>query len=195
MILQYATRGAAAAARIRKQMQRTGKNPWGQWLWTGQEDKILRASYPDYKVARKALRRRTHQALLHRARILGVAKKYQIWTGAEISRLRKLYPDASRKDILTALPGLRWEQIVARAQHAGFRRNRKRFKPTGDLLLDRILERAWDLRLTMVDLDDLARTKKYFQSGNWRSSRTPNRARVLRAVEALGGAMEIRWAA
>jgi hypothetical protein len=87
-------------------MIRMGRTPKGHWLWTAREDALVRALYPDYVALRKALRRRTYSALRHRARTLGIAKKRHTWTTTEVSRLRKLYPKASCRDLLAAFPDL-----------------------------------------------------------------------------------------
>jgi hypothetical protein len=91
-----------------------------------------------------------------------------------------------------AFPGMSWRQIAAKARHIGVRRMRRKLNATGHPLIDMIRDRAFDLRLSMVDLDAMAGTKRYFQKSSWCNGR-PNRKALLQAVEALGGEVSIRW--
>lgn len=192
MRLHFAAIGAASAQRARERMIRKGRTPKGHWLWTAGEDAIVRALYPDYVALRKALRRRTYHSLRNRAGTLGIAKKRHIWTTTEVSRLRRLYPKADRRDLFAAFPGLSWGQISGKGGHIGLRRARPKLKATGHPLIDTIRDRAFDLRLSMVDLDAMAGTKRYFQKASWCTGR-PNRKALLRAVEALGGQVSVQW--
>lgn len=162
--------GAARAQRARERMMRMGRTPNGHPLWTEREDDVVRALYPDYRALRRALRRRTYHALRYRTRALGIAKKKHVWLGSEVSRLRRLYPKADRADILLAFPELSWQQIAAKACHIGVRRARRRLNSTGYPLVDLIRDRAFDLSLSMVDLDAIAGTKHYFQKAGWYSN-------------------------
>lgn len=188
----YAARGAASAFRARERMARTGRTPKGHWLWTKKEDDIVREFYPDYKVLRRKLRRRTYDAIKSRARTLNVAHRRHIWLASEVSRLRRLYPKADRLDILAAFPGLRWRQIAGKANHICVYRHRKGLCRTGHPLIDHIRDRAFELNMSMVDLDAVARTKKYFQKAGWANGNL-NRKALVRAVEALGGEVLVRW--
>lgn len=192
MRLRYAAMGAARAQRARERIIRMGRTPNGHPLWTEREDGVVRALYPDYKSLRRALRRRTYRALCGRTRTLGIAKKHHVWLGTEVSRLRRLYPKADRSDILLAFPELSWSQIAAKARHIGLRRARRRLNSTGHPLIDTIRDRAFDLCLSMVDLDMMAGTRRYFQKAAWRNGNL-NRKALLRAVEALGGEVSVRW--
>jgi hypothetical protein len=192
MRLLYAAKGAAKAECARERMMRMGRTPNGHILWTERENDVVRELYPDYCALRKALRRRTYKALCHRTRFLGVAKKRHIWLGAEVSRLRRLYPKADRGDIILAFPNMSWQQIAAKACHVGLRRARRKLNSTGHPLIDVIRDRAFDLRLSMVDLDAMAGTKRYFQKAAWCNGHV-NRKALMRAVEALGGEVSVHW--
>ena len=192
MRLMYAARGAASAYRARERMARTGRTPKGHWLWTKEEDDIVRELYPDYKALRRKLRRRTYNAIKERARTLEVAHRRHVWLASEVSRLRRLYPRSDRLDILAAFPGLRWRQIAGKAGHIRVHRYRRRLSRTGHPLIDHIRDRAFELNMSMVDLDAMARTKKYFQKAGWANGNL-NRRALVRAVEALGGEVSVRW--
>ena len=188
----YAARGAASAYRARERMARTGRTPSGHWLWTKKEDDIVGALYPDYKALRKALRRRTYYALTARARRLDVVKRRHVWLGTEISRMRRMYPTAAQQELMAAFPDVSWEAIKTKARNIRVRRARRKLTTTGHPLIDQIRDRAFDLHLSMVDLDAMAGTKRYFQQAAWRKG-SFNRKAALRAVEALGGKVSVQW--
>lgn len=191
--LFHASRNAATARRMRTYIKRIGSTPSGHPLWTKEEDAKMRHLYPDYKKLQRALRRRTYCSLRNRARSLGIAKKRHTWKGEDIVKLRKLYPEGSRDSILSAFPGVEWSKIAARANAAKIWRRRRPFKITGHSLLDAIRARAFELNISMVDLDDMAKTKRYFQKAQWISSGVVNRKMLLRAIEALNGNISIEW--
>ncbi len=193
MTLAYAVRGAATAQRIRAYMRRTGKTPWGQWLWTREEEQALKTLYPHYDKIQKTLKRRTLVAIRHRAGKLALTKKIHKWTAAEVSKLRRLYPVASRKEILATFPSLSWQQVRNCAQYNGFHRNKKPYKPTGHEILDRILERSFSLGINMADLDEIAGTKKYFQKGCWCGRKSLNAKAIQKAIVALDGKVYVKW--
>lgn len=192
MRLMYAARGAASSYRARERMARTGRTPNGHRLWTTKEDDIVRALYPNYKALRRKLRSRSYSAIRYRASVLDVIKRRHVWLGSEVQRLRRLYPKASREAIMQALPGLRWGQIAGKAGHIRVFRHRQRLCRTGHPIIDLIRDRAFDLNLSMVELDSIARSKTYFQKAGWRTSGV-NRKAILRAVEALGGEVSVQW--
>ncbi len=180
------------AERARARIRRAGVTAKGHPLWTKEEDaKVLRL-YPDYKALRRTLRRRTYHALRARAGKLGITKKRHTWTAAEASRIRRLYPRASKAELYAAFPGLRWHQIVGKAKHIKVRRQRKPLSRTGFPIIDTVRDRATVLNYSMVDLDALARTRNYFQKAGWHSGRV-NRRAVYKAIEALDGEVTIRW--
>lgn len=192
MRFEYAARGAASAYRARERMARTGRTPKGHWLWTKKEDDIVRALYPDYRALQKALRRRTYHALRARARTLDIVKRRRLWLASEVSRLRRMYPKATRHELLTAFPDMAWEKITYKGRHVGIYRARRRLATTGHPLIDTIRIRAQHLNLSMVDLDAMAGTRRYFQKAAWCNGNF-NRKAVLRAVEVLGGELSVHW--
>lgn len=164
----------------------------GHRLWTAKENKILRSTYPDYSAALEQLPGRSLYAIRTHVRELGIQRRNHIWTGAEIVRLRKLFPTATWPELQAAFPGLTRNAIKVSARHRGLARARRRFKPTGDWLLDEVRTRCFALGYTMLDLDILARTKSYFRNRSW-THRRADRARLCKAVEALGGTLSVAW--
>lgn len=60
-------------------------------------------------------------------------------------------------------------------------------------MLDEIRRRARELNLTMVDLDQMARTGGYFTRAQWVSKKAVDPQNLLKAVLALGGSIPIQW--
>jgi hypothetical protein len=181
------------AQAMRERIRRQGYVGRGFQLWSKREDDIVLKLYPDYNALVKAFRRkRTYYAIRNRARLLGATPRRHVWTARELSRLRSLYPHASRELLLAELPGLSWSQIIAQARHHGFRRAR-RYVGTGDPVLDAIRQRCLELGYTMPDLDALSRSKRYFASADWFNKSKVTHGALLRAVHALGGTLSVRW--
>ena len=180
------------AEKTRARIRRAGVTAKGHRLWTPAEDERVKQLYPDYRALRKALRHRTYYALRHRADALGVVRRRHVWTGAEVVRLRKLYPTATRAELHASFPRLTWHQIAGKAVHIKVSRRRSRLSPTGFPIIDDIRERAFLLNYSMVDLDAIARTRGYFQKGGWHSNGINKRA-VYKAIEALDGEVLASW--
>ena len=166
MDLRRDAKNASWVQSLRKAIQRRGTVA-GHRVWTAEEDKVLRDLYPDYAAAKRALNTRSLSAIRNEAQKLGIAPKRQLWTSAEVLRLRRLYPTASRQVLLEAFPGANWVRINHKAQHIGLRRPPFKFKPTPWPLLNAIRARAHQLGYTLVDLDAMAGTGKYFQRAGW----------------------------
>ncbi|MEA3095665.1 MAG: hypothetical protein QOJ04_7007 [Caballeronia sp.] len=124
--------------------------------------------------------------------MLGVKSKRHVWTNTNVSTLRRTYPTATRAELMLVFPGLRHWQIYGKARHLRLYKVRSAFKPTGFPVIDEIRARALKLRLSMVDLDALARTKRYFQQAGWHGSGLNGKA-ICRAIEVLDGEPWPRW--
>jgi hypothetical protein len=186
-------RRAALAQHMRDEVRRRGMTPQGHRLWTEREDAIMRALYPDYRALRRRLRRRTYSSLRSRATTLGIVRHRHVWTAAEASRLRRQFPYATRQELLAAFPGLRWQQILGKARHLKLYKARKKLTRTGHDVLDDIRDRATSLGISMVDLDFLARTRKYFQKAVWYTHGKVSGAPVVKAIKTLGGRIRVEW--
>jgi len=192
MDLRYLARNAETARRMRR-LWRLGIVGSHLRVWTPPEDSTVRTIYPDYARLRRELPHRTYNALRGRARHCGVAKPRPQWTADEITRLRRLYPSKSHSELLEAFPGASLERIRFKARCIGVSRSRLPFLPTGFPLIDEIRNRAFDLNLSMVELDAMAETQTYFQKAGWGARHRENTVAVIKAVRALDGDMEIEW--
>lgn len=191
MKLRSAVERLARSERAKGQIARAGRSPTGA-LWTAQEELVLRLLYPDYAALHRALKIRTYNAIKKRATQLGICRQRHRWTAAEISRLRKLYPKESAEDLKVAFPGLRLTQLRRMANYRGITKDRKPYAPTGIAVIDSIRKRAFELNLTMIDVDELAKTGAYFRDSRWRHHGVVAH-KVCRAILALDGSIEAVW--
>lgn len=171
-------------------MRRRGKTPKGHSLWTDQERATVRRLYPDYTALQRALPHRTYYALRNAAQALGVVRRRHRWTASERAYLRRRYATADWSELLAAFPGLKRTTIRERATDFGFHRRRS-FKITGQPVIDAIRERATILNYSMVDVDAMARTRRYFAQHRWLSAPRNYKA-MAKAVQALHGRLELR---
>ena len=164
----------------------------GQLLWSDAEIQILHAFAPDYDVLQKHLKGRTFEAIRHQCNRLGLSKTIHIWTGAEISKLRRLYPVAPKEAVIAAFPFSNWEKIKCTAHRHGFRRERLPYPAVEHPLMNAILERCAAIGWSLSDLDEECGTGRYFRSGEWKRH-MPNFNAVLKAIEVLGGTVSVKW--
>ena len=193
MQLQYHARNAETSRRSRARMMRDGVTPKGDKLWEEWEDQILRKHYPHYKRMERRLKHRTAVAIRSRCRTLGMKRAIHVWSSAEISKLRKLYPTAPMADISAAFPHSTMINIRQVAQYHGFRRKRMPYSETGFPALDAVRRRCFEARISMPELDKIARTKNYFQKMGWRGKPRPNYRYLGLAMEALNGVVAVNW--
>ena len=193
MELRWAARGARMAAMARERIAKTGMAPGGHPVWTDREMALLAVIFPDYQRAVAVLERRTYAAVKNRARSMGLTDCRHIWTGAAVARLRKLYHTVDRETLMAAFPSVPYHKIKYKAKHIGICIRRRPFKHTGFPALDQIRTRAFDLNVSMVELDAMAKTKTYFQRCGWIGRPKPNYRAIGRAAEALDGLVAVRW--
>lgn len=185
-------RNIASSDRARERMLRLGHTPNGHPLWDVPERVNLAESYPDYGQALKKLPRRTRPAAHSKAGRMGITKRVaRHWDDNELVKLRKVYPHGTRAEILETFPQRTWGSICAKARSRKIYRRRS-YRSTGVLLNDQILSRLIERHLTLADLDQFVRRKRYFAGGALRRGKI-NRAIASRAVTALGGVLRARF--
>lgn len=187
------TRSDELSERARSQIHYRGFTPNKTKVWTAEEDAICRRHAHDFDALMRSLPDRSIHALRKRRHNLGLVPKVKICTAAELSRVRRLYPKASKSELLAALPTRTMKQIRHIANYNGIRRVRQRYAPSGFEIIDSIRERCRLLNYSMRDLDEIAKTGCYFQRANWFNRRTPHYAHVGRAIEALAGRLVVEW--
>lgn len=185
----------ARADQTRQRNLRNGFVGNGSKLWSADEIACVKLLYPDVAAIRRRLPHRTRVAIMYRASLLKLTRPRRNWTGADLARLRRLYPVASREELRAAFPGRAIKHIQCAASRYKCRRRRPH-KPCGERLMNEILKRADGLRLSLRDLDEIAGTKSFFKRANWRrppGKMNVNGAAYLKAIAALGGRLVIEW--
>jgi len=183
--------GLDVSDRARARMQFEGKSPWGDLLWTPEEDRILREFYPDHTKLKRLLPRRTIRSLQWRACVLKITRPRNAWTGNEISRLRRRWRDASEAELIAEFPRHTLGSIRVKGTKLGIRRRPWQPKPTGKRVLDEVRRRAADLRISLAHLDRICLAGEFFSKSSEGYETRHNV--LLRAIAALGGRVEIVW--
>jgi uncharacterized protein (DUF433 family) len=194
MYLAEYSRNAERAARQRSAVRRRGYTGTGQKVWEDWEDQLCRKFSPDYQVLLRKLPHRSYAALRRRCQFLGLRPRRTRITARQVTQLRTLFPNGSSEALLAAFPGLTMQQIRMFARYYGIRRGRRRLRATGIPIIDAIRERCFECNYSMVDLDDIAKTRRYFQAQDWHSCGLNYRA-IGKAVAALDGELSVNWRA
>ncbi|MGV6876542.1 hypothetical protein ACUSIJ_28230 [Pseudochelatococcus sp. B33] len=184
-------RGLNGRNALLRHMAKTGCTIAGDRLWSDVEIEILRQFYPDLAALTRALPGRSIGAITMKAQQIGLVRSRRIWSADEAARLRKPYvAGVPIDDLVSMCPGKTKRQIWNKACHLGIRRPRKRPRRTGLPLVDTVRDRAFDLGLTMTDLDTYVSTRRYFvcpRSSNWHL--------LQKAIRELEGQVVVRWPA
>jgi hypothetical protein len=190
MQLTSAQRGAINAAAVnRAYMRRTGLTYAGQKLWTEAETRLVLRHHPDYDTLFRLLPGRTRPAIQHKARRLGVAKDRRVWSEWEEKVMRPAYVRGDPiDDIVASLEGKTKRQVWAKASRWKIRRPRRRPKLLDLPVIDDVRQRAFDLQLTMRDLDEIAGSRRYFRKPNYYNWKA-----LGAAVRWLGGTAQVAW--
>lgn len=191
MSLHHFARGAIAAENSRRMMMLRGFTPNGHRLWDQGEAGNLLLGYPDYPSVMLLNIRRTRPAHYGKAGRLGITKpRAREWDPNELFKLHRLYPRATKQELLSALPGRTWTAICRRANADGYFRL-KLARPSGIGLIDQILSRAIQRHDSLKDLDRATSGAGYFSRRKWQVRR--NHTVEARAVAYLGGTIKVRW--
>lgn len=190
--IAYLAAGVETGDRALARMKRTGTTPDGLRVWTPEELDTLRRLYPNYPAIVQATGR-SYNGVKAKAQQLGLTPKREHWTGAQRLRLRKLFMgDATRAEIRDAFPTRNVINVYNMARYFGMRRKRKPFVSTGYLAIDLIRQRCFELGLSMIDLDQMAKTGQFFSKGQWFRFGPSPRA-IHKAVAALDGQLSVVW--
>ncbi|TPJ34273.1 hypothetical protein [Mesorhizobium sp. B2-6-5] len=161
--------------------------------WTFAETEILRRHWPDVALLRKVLPHRTAGAMRFMAKKCGLIpdKVQNVWTGAQDKKLRQMAAAGDTRKQIAAELGLTVAQIDNRLLYRKINLARRPPKAIGDPLVDEVRRRAFDLKMTVVELDRSLGDRLVFQSA-WKGRRI-GLNHIHRAVKALGGVLKIEW--
>lgn len=196
MDLRRLAQNVSSGDRARRRMAVTGMSPNGHPLWIPPETGSPERNHPDYDTALVEIGRRTRPAAHSKASRMGIAAPAPPrWNDErDVPRLRRLYPTASREELLAAFNGRSWGAISAKARSRHIYR-KHRFKPTGLALIDDLLGRAAALNMSLVELDAAAGCGRYFSTSRYRDVRHLRPLNISRAVSVMGGKLRARFPA
>ncbi|WP_024896877.1 SANT/Myb-like DNA-binding domain-containing protein [Brucella rhizosphaerae] len=193
MYLSDFSKNAVRAHQARRRIRYLGITPLGYQIWTQEEDELCQQFGSDYATLAQKLPNRSYMAIKKRCQKLGLRRRLRAVTAKELSMMRRLVPRGTSNEIQQAFPHRTLNCIKSICLYHGIYREKKPYQTTGIALIDDIRARCFENNLTMADLDDIARTKRYFQNRGWKDSKAPNYAAVYKAVAALDGEISIRW--
>ena len=161
--------------------------------WTFIESEALKEFWPSLDTIRKRLPHRSERAIRKMAKRCGLIpdKVQHIWTGGQDRTLKRMAANgATRKEMAEAL-GLSIPQISNRLQYSKTTIAKRAPILLGEPLVDAIRKRAFDLKISMADLDRSLGRHKVFQSACKAKLVKPNH--LHKAIKALGGTLVVQW--
>ena len=170
--------------------------------WGVEEDRLLCSTYPvgGVAAAQEVLPGRSESSIIHRAQRLGLSRsgtgKMRHWTGLDEIKLRRLWRNGARDEIVTALPNRSWKSITSKARKLDLFRNftvRRPLPKTDDPILAQIRARMIDRGFTSTDLQCVAGLKRGCTRSWFNGHAEPKLKNIDRAIEALDGELVIKW--
>lgn len=182
--------GLNSAAKHRVYMARTGETYSGDRIWTVPEINELRARYPDLVTLQSVLPGRTRKAIKRKADVLGIVRHRPLWSDAEKEAMPPRYrAGVPVRQIAEVLNRRTPRQIWSKASTLKIGRPRRRPRPVDVPAVHSIRQRAFDMRISLKDLDAATCGRGYFG----KAPQGPRWHLVRRAVKVLGGHILVRW--
>jgi hypothetical protein len=162
--------------------------------WSAREMKIAMQTYPDYKRMMELLPDRRLMQCKKFCATYGIVTKRHVWTNVELKKLRALWEAGTpRAEMLPQFPLVeRPDHITSVARHYGFKRPKRTPKVTGHPIIDAIRAECFARAYTMADLDEWCGSGRYWYGGTSFNG-TPNWKHITKAIEILGGQMNVVW--
>ncbi len=170
--------------------------------WGIKEDQLLCSTYSvgGIAAAQEVLPGRSESSIMGRAKRLGLSRsgtgKMRQWTGLDEIKLRRLWRNGTHDEIVIALPDRSWKSITSKARKLDLFRNftvRRLLPKTDDPILAKIRARMIDRGFTSTDLQCVAGLKRGCTRSWFTGCAEPKLKNIIRAIEALGGELVIKW--
>lgn len=159
--------------------------------WTLKEHEVVVSYWPDVEAIRKRLPHRSKRAIHAFAGRCNLTTGRHMWTAAEDTKLRKLAAAGYRRKEIAMELDLTPGQVAGRLSYARISIARKPPAPSPNLLVNAIRQRAFDLNMTLADLDRSLGNQKIFRQAAGRQR--VRHVHIDRAVKALGGRLTVEW--
>ena len=149
------------------------------------------SNWPDIHAIRTLLPHRTENAIRSFAGKCNLRRQIHFWTTAEDRALRQaVAKHVPIKQIMSDL-NLTRNQVVNRMRYIGLTYPRRARKPTGDALMDSIRARAFELNMSMADLDEECNSGQQFR--RFGKGCKISLQKKLKAIRYLDGELSVRW--
>lgn len=159
--------------------------------WTLREHRVVVSHWPDKKTIARHLPYRSMLAIENFAGRCNLRKQRNRWTAEQQAHIRKRVAESVSIKIIADELKLTHGQVQGRIQKMGIRYPRRRPKPFGNLLMDSIRQRAFDLNISMKELDEACGSGHVFRAWNGRCGvRTKH---IEKALKVLDGHFVIEW--
>ena len=159
--------------------------------WTLKEHEVVVSHWPDIDEITKRLPHRTRAAICNFAGRCNLRKQIHLWTDEEHSLLRRRVREGVPQREIAKELGLNKLQITNRIAYTGLSYPRRPPKPTGNPLIDTIRRRAFDLNVSMKELDEACNSGKQFEK--YSAQRRIHIKHIARAAKVLDGNITIQW--
>ncbi|MEW9838716.1 hypothetical protein [Mesorhizobium marinum] len=149
--------------------------------WTLKEHEVVMSHWPEVDAIKQRLPHRTVGAIWAFAAKCNLKTSRHVWTAPADAKMRKLAADGcSRVEIAKAL-GLTAKQVGRRAEYTRTAIRRRPPAPSRNPLVDAVRQRAFDLNMSLIDLDRSLGDRKIFQhaAGNQNVKHVHIRAGLL----------------
>lgn len=163
-------------------------------MWSYAESEILRRFWPAMDALRERMPHRTEIAIRNMAKRCGLVpdKVQHIWTAAQDKTLKRMAANGATRKEMAEVLSLTVAHITNRLQYTKTNIAKRAPVIIGDPLVDAIRQRAFDLKISIADLDRSLGRSKIFRSAK---RHPPSPRQLHQAVKALGGKLVVQWEA
>lgn len=159
--------------------------------WTLKEHEVVVSHWPDITTIERRLPYRSRRAIRGFAGRCNLLTSRHIWTAAEDTKLRKLAAAGYERRAIAEELGLTIGQVAGRLSYTRTAIARKPPAPSANPLVDAVRQRAFEMRMSLADLDRSLGNQKIFQQAAGRQC--VRLAHIEKAVKALGGELTVEW--
>lgn len=159
--------------------------------WTLKEHEVVVSYWPDIDEIAKRLPHRSRYAIGYFAGKCNLRKQIHSWTGEQHRILRNRVREGIPRAEIAKELGLTTGQIANRMGSTGLTYPRRRPKIMGNSLMDSIRQRAFDLNISMKELDEACKSGNQF--AKYAACRHVHIKHIVKAAKVLDGEVALRW--